>query len=234
MENEHKKVYILGVGDSEDIENIKFVSNFLRDCNPNNVVVELCEERFNSHYNEIMKHPKYEAIMEKFYQVLNDDEKITKLSEKSNLIELKEMEYLIGIDVCSYRLAQCRSVLGDRSYSITKKRMKAKTRLSDILGDEESQQNLLQIASVETSDSLPEEEIKQVDQVIEETSSQEEFDFSKIRDDVVAKEKKTYEQIYDEVVIDEVNQELLKNVSKCEGNVVNVIVKKERISSFGK
>lgn len=46
-----------------------------------------------------MKHPKFNAIMDKFYGILEDHEKIKKLGEKSDLIELKEMEYLIGIDI---------------------------------------------------------------------------------------------------------------------------------------
>jgi hypothetical protein len=51
-----------------------------------------------------MKHPRFDAIMDKFYGVLDDEEKFRKLGEKSDLIELKEMEYLIGIDICSFRI----------------------------------------------------------------------------------------------------------------------------------
>ncbi|CDW84757.1 UNKNOWN [Stylonychia lemnae] len=44
--------------------------------------------------------------------------------------------------------------------------------------------------------------------------------------------EKTRAQIYDEIVIDEINEELLKSVQKCEGNLVVMLVRKERLASF--
>jgi hypothetical protein len=41
------------------------------------------------------------------------------------------MEYLIGIDYCSYRMP-CKTVLGDRSYQLTKKRYESKVQMLDV------------------------------------------------------------------------------------------------------
>jgi len=35
-------------------------------------------------------------------------------------------------------------------------------------------------------------------------------------------------------VIDEINEELLKNVQKCEGSLVVMLMRKERLASFEK
>jgi len=40
-------------------------------------------------------------------------------------IEDSNMEYLVAIDICSYRIP-CKTILGDRSYKITKKRYEGK------------------------------------------------------------------------------------------------------------
>ena len=44
--------------------------------------------------------------------------------------------------------------------------------------------------------------------------------------------QKTEYDIYDEVFIDEINQELLKNISKCEGQLIVVLVRQERLKKF--
>jgi hypothetical protein len=43
---------------------------------------------------------------------------------------------------------------------------------------------------------------------------------------------KTPDTIYQEVVIDEINEELLKSAQKCEGDVVVMLMRQERIKSF--
>lgn len=158
--------------------------------------------------------------MEKFYKILDNEDKVKTLSQKSDLIELKELEYLVAIDICSFRLPQCRSVLGDRSWSITQKRLRAKMRLSEVL---------------DFDDTVP-EHIQGDSSKIGEVATQEDddFDFSKVKTDAIKKDKKTKEQIHQEVFIEEINQELIKNINKCEGCVVNVLMKNERISSFEK
>lgn len=43
---------------------------------------------------------------------------------------------------------------------------------------------------------------------------------------------KTPDQIYDEVVIDEINEELLKSAQKCDADVVVMLMRQERLKSF--
>jgi hypothetical protein len=198
-------VYVIGVGTKENLENIRLVKNFVTESKPENLVVELWDERFNSRYNDVMKHPKYEPIMEKFYKIIEDEERVKKLSDRSDLIELFEMEYLIGIDIWSFRLPKCRSVLGDRKFSITQKRMKAKERLSDLLGNE--------MQNVFFKKQGSKDEIDNIKLVLEQSEDDEEednFNFSKVKSEVIQSDKKTKDQIYQEVFIDEINQELLK------------------------
>ncbi|CAI2365335.1 unnamed protein product [Moneuplotes crassus] len=233
LENDTQKVYILGIDEKESIENIRLVNNFIRDLSPRNVVVELCDERFNERYNDIMKHPKFEAIMQKFYNVLNNDEKVKKLGEKSDMIELQEMEYLVAIDLCSYHVPQCRSLLGDRNRSITEKRIRAKLRLSDILTQEEGIGALHVLSPSNEKDSA--EEVDDIKKALAQTEEdEEEFDFDAAKEEDIKNDFKTDEQIYQEVIIDEINQVMLKNIAKADGNIIAVIMKNERIPSFMK
>ena len=41
------------------------------------------------------------------------------------------MEYLIGIDYCSYRMP-CKTIMGDRGYKISKKRYESKLQMLDV------------------------------------------------------------------------------------------------------
>lgn len=212
------------------LENLRLVNSFIRELNPRNVIVELCNERFNERYNHIMKHPSFEAIMLKFYNVLQNEDKVKRLGQKSNLIELKEMEYLIGIDLCTFHVPQCKSVLGDRDWSITQKRLRAKMRLSDILTQEEDvvQKHILNPILGDNS----KEEVDDIKLALEQTEDEEEFDFAKANQDSTKDDMKTDDQIYQEIIIDEINNVLLKNIAKAEGNIVSVIMKNERIPAF--
>ena len=44
--------------------------------------------------------------------------------------------------------------------------------------------------------------------------------------------QKTEYDLYNEVFIDEVNQELLKNVQKCEGEIIVLLLRQERMKKF--
>ena len=44
--------------------------------------------------------------------------------------------------------------------------------------------------------------------------------------------QRTTDQIYNEVVIDEVNEQLLKAVQKAEGETVVMLIRQERLRSF--
>ena len=43
---------------------------------------------------------------------------------------------------------------------------------------------------------------------------------------------KSAEDIYQQIVIDEVNEELLKSAQKCEGDVIVMLVRQERLKGF--
>ena len=60
------------------------------------------------------------------------DKKPEKLKEYSEIeIEDGNLEYLIGLDFCAYRMP-CKTVLGDRSYNLTKKRYESKKAMLDV------------------------------------------------------------------------------------------------------
>ena len=42
------------------------------------------------------------------------------------------MEYLVGLDVCSYRMMPCKTIFGDRSIKITNKRYKSKLKMLEV------------------------------------------------------------------------------------------------------
>ena len=44
--------------------------------------------------------------------------------------------------------------------------------------------------------------------------------------------KRTQADIYNEVVIDEVNQKLLKSVQKADGEIIVLLLRQERLNSF--
>ena len=54
------------------------------------------------------------------------DKRPEKLKEYTDIDILdSSMEYLMGIDYCSYRMP-CKTIMGDRSYKISKKRYESK------------------------------------------------------------------------------------------------------------
>jgi len=86
--------------------NVKLINDFILESKPQNVVVEMCDERFNESLNEVMKHPKYEMLMERFYEAIEDNDKLVKLSKKSNLSDIRGLEYMVAIDICSFRVTR--------------------------------------------------------------------------------------------------------------------------------
>ena len=47
-------------------------------------------------------------------------------------IDKSNLEMLVGMDVCQYRMMPCNTVLGDRSIIITNKRYKSKVHMLDV------------------------------------------------------------------------------------------------------
>ena len=97
---------------------------------PDAMVVEMCDDRNQRWLSDVIAHPNYEATISDINEMLNKDPE--KLKEYDQVdVEDSNMEYLVGIDFCSYRLP-CKTLLGDRSYKTTKKRYESKKAMLDV------------------------------------------------------------------------------------------------------
>ena len=64
-----------------------------------------------------------------------DSGKVSDLLEYKGLEMAKSsahLEYLVGLDVCSYRMMPCKTVFGDRSIKITNKRYRSKVKMLEV------------------------------------------------------------------------------------------------------
>ena len=177
------------------------------------------------------------------------------------------MEYLVAIDICSYRIP-CKTILGDRSYKITKKRYEGKKQMLDVYKEalelRKSQPSKLEStiskgtastifdldASAQGSESTSvrgpslglessvEQLKKAIKKVKEEKKGVDDPQNAKLLqqlDDLASKEsQRKLSDIYSEVVIDEINDELMKKVQEADGQTVVMLMRQERIQSFEK
>lgn len=91
---------------------------------PDSLVVEMCDDRYDRWLADVVAHPNYQATISDIHQILKKDPEKLKAYDQID-VEDSNMEYLMAIDICSYRIP-CKTVLGDRSYKITKKRFEGK------------------------------------------------------------------------------------------------------------
>jgi hypothetical protein len=145
LENFKKKIFAVGVYDelqtkkslSSDqklkiAQNSMMIRNLVKDLKPEAVVLEMCEDRYDNFYYDIISHPNYDRTMSDIHKIL-DTGKPEKLLDYKNLeMEKAGLEYLIGMDVCSYRMMPCKTVFGDRSIKITNKRYKSKVKMLEM------------------------------------------------------------------------------------------------------
>lgn len=102
----------------------------MRDLRPDSLVLEMCDDRFERWLNEIVAHPNYDTTMQNVHNIL--DKKPKKLVDYDEIsVEDSNLEYLIGLDYCSYRLP-CTTIMGDRSYKLTRKRFESKKAMLDV------------------------------------------------------------------------------------------------------
>eukprot|EP00351_Strombidinopsis_sp_SopsisLIS2011_P000599 CAMPEP_0116870592 /NCGR_PEP_ID=MMETSP0463-20121206/555_1 /TAXON_ID=181622 /ORGANISM="Strombidinopsis sp, Strain SopsisLIS2011" /LENGTH=104 /DNA_ID=CAMNT_0004507393 /DNA_START=222 /DNA_END=536 /DNA_ORIENTATION=+ len=95
---------------------------------PDNVVLEMCDDRYKNELYEIMASPTYSSTLQDVHQIL-DTGNFDKLLDYPNIaVDQGNFELLIGLDQCSYRMA-CKSIFGDRSIMITEKRYHAKLQM---------------------------------------------------------------------------------------------------------
>lgn len=106
------------------------IRDTLKQLRPDSLVVEMCDDRYERWLADVVSHPNYDSTISHIHELLDKDpEKLKKFSEID--LEDSNMEYLVGIDYCAYRLP-CKMVLGDRSYFTTKKRYEGKVKMLDV------------------------------------------------------------------------------------------------------
>jgi len=90
----------------------------------------MCEDRNVRWFDDVVSHPKYQDTIKKMYDALDKDPDELK-NLKTIDIEDSNLEYLIGVDQCTFR-STCKTKMGDRSYKISKKRYESKIQMLDV------------------------------------------------------------------------------------------------------
>jgi len=131
------------------------------------------------------------------------------------------MEYLIGIDYCSYRMP-CKTILGDRSYKLTMKRFESKKAMLDVY--KEAMDLKLQNSPSSTIFDIDKQEkpsiglessvskLKDALSKVKKGGEDSEKLLTEIKTKASKESKRSIEDIYQEVIIDEINNELIKKV----------------------
>ena len=111
-------------------QNIKFVRDIVKEFRPDSLVVEMCDDRYGRWLSDVVAHPNYETTISSVHKIID---KNTKRLKEYDQIDINDsnMEYLIGIDFCTYRLP-CTTIMGDRSYKTTRKRYESKVQMLDV------------------------------------------------------------------------------------------------------
>ena len=150
LENFRKKIFAVGVYDQlagsktlneEEQKNVaknsQLIRDLIKDVKPETVVLEMCQDRYEHWFYDALSHPNYDKTLSDIHQIL-DSEKPEQLMAYKGLDISKtssHVEFLIGLDVCSYRMMPCKTVFGDRSIKITNKRYKSKVQMLDVYKD---------------------------------------------------------------------------------------------------
>lgn len=99
---------------------------------PEAVVLEICEDRYENWFYDIISHPNYEKTLSDVHKILDTDKPEKLIEFESIDLDKAGLEYLIGLDVCSYRMMPCKTIFGDRSIRITNKRYKSKVKMLEM------------------------------------------------------------------------------------------------------
>jgi hypothetical protein len=106
------------------------VRDVVREFRPDSVVLEMCDDRYGRWLSDVVAHPNYETTISSVHKIIDKDTKRLKEYDQIDIND-SNMEYLIGIDFCTYRLP-CTTIYGDRSYKITRKRYESKVQMLDV------------------------------------------------------------------------------------------------------
>lgn len=115
-------------------KNAALIRDFIKEMTPEEVVLEMCDERFDDEIREILSHPNYDRTMQKVHLLLDQSspDKLTRLREIA--LDAGNFESIVAFDQCSNRMP-CRVVNGDRCMSTTQKRLLAKTQMLKLYKD---------------------------------------------------------------------------------------------------
>jgi hypothetical protein len=193
---------------------------------PEALVVEMCDDRHKRWLSDVISHPNYDRTIIEVHKILDEDP--LKLKSFSQIeLEDSNLEYLVGIDYCSYRMP-CKTILGDRSYLLTKKRYESKVQMLNVfkeaatIGKKDSKSTIFDFDRQEVG---LESQVKQLKEAIKKVKT-EGSALPKVIDEVAEKEaKRTQSDIYNEVVLDEVNDQILKSVQKAKGEVIVLLLR---------
>ena len=149
LQNFKKRVFAIGTVDDLGVanrqseahkvaiaRNAAVIRDFLREVGPEQVVLEMCDERYRDELEDIVSHPNYDRTMSQVHRLLSQKNPRRLLKFEDQIaINQGNFEYLVGLDTCSYRLT-CRTVLGDRNLSTTQKRFQSKVGLVQLYKDQ--------------------------------------------------------------------------------------------------
>jgi hypothetical protein len=84
----------------EIAKNAALIRDLIRDIKPEEIVMELCDERFDEELRAILSHPNYDKTMAKVHLLLdqNDPEKVARFQEIA--LDHGNFELLVGFDTC--------------------------------------------------------------------------------------------------------------------------------------
>ena len=118
----------------EIASNSKLIRDLIKDIKPETVVLEMCQDRYDHWFYDAISHPNYDRTLSDVHKIL-DSGKVADLLDYKGLEMAKSsahLEYLVGLDVCSYRMMPCKTVFGDRSIKITNKRYRSKVKMLEV------------------------------------------------------------------------------------------------------
>jgi hypothetical protein len=81
-------------------KNAALIRDFIKELGPEEIVLEICDERFEKEITEILSYPNYDKIMKKVHLLLDKEhpEKLVRLKEIA--IDHGNFEMLVGFDQC--------------------------------------------------------------------------------------------------------------------------------------
>ena len=118
----------------EIAKNSKLIRDLIKDVKPESVVLEMCQDRYEHWFYDAISHPNYDRTLSEVHKILDSDSPGDLLSYKGLDVSKASahLEYLVGLDVCSYRMMPCKTIFGDRSIKITNKRYKSKVKMLEV------------------------------------------------------------------------------------------------------